>query len=248
MAKQKGIFKVKGTLGDVSFYKSKDGYLVREKTSLDGTRISKDPAFARTRENGREFARAAQSGKQLRLAFRQLLKLASDSRVTSRLTQQMMVCLHQDETHERGERTVADHISFLKGFDFNINGHLSSTVYFPYEASADRASGQMSINIETYRPTGTILAPSGTTHYQLHVGAALVDFATQSFESGFTETALIPFDTTEQAANALSVTLSTGSTASLFICFGITFSQEVNGSPYSLKNGAYNALGIVLAE
>jgi hypothetical protein len=58
MARQKGIIKLEGTIGDVSFYKSKDGYLAREKGGVDGDRIKNDPAFQRTRENGSEFGRA----------------------------------------------------------------------------------------------------------------------------------------------------------------------------------------------
>ena len=50
MAKQSGIIKLKGTVGGISFYKSKDGYLAREKGGVDGDRIKKDPAFKRTIE------------------------------------------------------------------------------------------------------------------------------------------------------------------------------------------------------
>src|SRR5690554_7680512 len=86
MARQKRIIKLTGKIGDLSFYKSKDGYLAREKGGVDGERIKKDPAFARTRENGSEFGLAATSGKTLRDAFRPLMMRAADNRITSRLT------------------------------------------------------------------------------------------------------------------------------------------------------------------
>ncbi|WP_262708103.1 hypothetical protein [Brumimicrobium glaciale] len=35
MARQKGIIKLTGKIGDLSFYKSKDGYLAREKGGVD---------------------------------------------------------------------------------------------------------------------------------------------------------------------------------------------------------------------
>ena len=35
MARQKGIIKLKGKIGDLSFYKTKDGYLAREKGGID---------------------------------------------------------------------------------------------------------------------------------------------------------------------------------------------------------------------
>lgn len=54
MARQSGLIKIKGTLDNVTFYKSKDGDLAKMKTSVDKDRIANDPAYQRTRENGAE--------------------------------------------------------------------------------------------------------------------------------------------------------------------------------------------------
>ena len=54
MAKQKGIIKLEGTIGDITFYKStQDGHLAREKGGVSADRIANDPNFQRTRENSR---------------------------------------------------------------------------------------------------------------------------------------------------------------------------------------------------
>ncbi|MGV8944939.1 MAG: hypothetical protein ACOH1N_00795 [Lutibacter sp.] len=45
MARQTGIIKLKGTIGDISFYKTSDGHLAREKGGIDKSRIANDPAF-----------------------------------------------------------------------------------------------------------------------------------------------------------------------------------------------------------
>lgn len=66
MAEQKGLFRVRGTLGGVNFYSSKDGDLAREKGGVSKDKIRNDPAFARTRENGMEFGTAGSTGKVLR--------------------------------------------------------------------------------------------------------------------------------------------------------------------------------------
>jgi len=86
MAKLKGILKIKGTLDDLTFYKSGKDYLVRTKGGVDGDRIANDPTFQRTRENGSEFGRSATAGKLLRTAVRNLMTNAKDRLVTSRLT------------------------------------------------------------------------------------------------------------------------------------------------------------------
>ena len=64
MAKQTGIIKLKGKIGDLSFYKTQDGHLAREKGGVDAERIAKDPAFIRTRENGAEFGSLVNLGWQ----------------------------------------------------------------------------------------------------------------------------------------------------------------------------------------
>ena len=86
MARQTGIIKLKGTIDDISFYKTTDGHLARIKGGPDANKIANDPAFQRTRENGAEFGRAGKGGKLIRLALRNLMQNASDKRVTSRLT------------------------------------------------------------------------------------------------------------------------------------------------------------------
>lgn len=64
--------------------------MAREKGGIDSERIKNDPAFQRTCENGSEFGTAGKGGKLIRNAIRILLQNAKDSRVTSRLTTQVL--------------------------------------------------------------------------------------------------------------------------------------------------------------
>jgi hypothetical protein len=139
MAKLKGPLKIKGTIGDITFSKTEDGYIAKEKTSLDGKRIATDPDFQRTRENNAEFGRAGKAGKVLRNAIRTLLQNAKDKRVTSRLTTEMMRVVKADTTSPRGMRNVIDgEAELLQGFDFNINAKLATSIYAPYTTVIDR--------------------------------------------------------------------------------------------------------------
>ena len=108
MARQKGIIKLKGTIGDITFYKTQDGHLAREKGGIDASRIASDPAFQRTRENGAEFGRAGKAGKILRTSLRALLLNSADGRMVSRLTQRMVKVIQADLVSERGLRNVID--------------------------------------------------------------------------------------------------------------------------------------------
>src|SRR5690606_1042535 len=168
MARQKGIIKLKGTIGDITFYKSKDGYLAREKGGIDANRIANDPAFQRTRENGAEFGRAGKAGRLLRTALRPLLLNSADSRMVSRLTQRMVKVIKADQVSVRGQRNVIDgEAELLFGFEFNIRGKLGTTLYAPYTTAIDRVAGELEVNLDSFVPANMIAPPRGTTHFKI---------------------------------------------------------------------------------
>ena len=246
MAKQTGIIKLKGTIGGISFYKTSDGHLAREKGGVDKSRIANDPAFQRTRENGSEFGAAGKGGKTLRNAIRILLQNAKDKRVVSRLTTELLKVVKTDTTNARGLRTIQDgNMSSLNGFEFNLNGKLGSTLFTPFTTAYDRASGDVSVDIAAFAPTVRIAAPNGTTHFKVVTGVSELDFANESSSFQNDETAILPYDAANTSAIGLTMSAPAGSTQPVIIVLGIEFYQEVNGQMYTLKNGAYNALSIV---
>ncbi|MCB4800034.1 hypothetical protein [Neotamlana laminarinivorans] len=249
MAKQTGIIRLKGTIGGISFYKTADGHLAREKGGVDANRIATDPAFQRTRENGSEFGRAGKGGKVLRNAIRVLLQNAKDKRVVSRLTKQLVAVTKTDTSNARGLRTVQDgNLDLLQDFEFNLNGKLGATLFASFTKAFDRASGDATVSIAPFSPTLRIAAPSGTTHFKIAMGASELDFEneTSTFESS--ETAILPYEAANTAAIDLSASLTANSTLPVIQVLGIEFYQEVNGQMYALKNGAFNALAIVTVD
>lgn len=246
MARQKGLIKLKGTIGDITFYKTQDGHLAKERTSLDGARILSDPAFVRTRENGREFGEAAKDGKLLRTAIRTFLLSAHDKRVTSRLTKLMVQILKNDGTSARGSRTVGIAISLpnsmamLKGFNFNKNALLSEVLKAPY--SVNTGTGVITIN--NLIPLNDIVPPTGATHVTLKGAWAKVDFAGKVYNVQPTNVVNLLIDATSTNVTLTPTSVPTGTGTNIFI-LEIEFFQTVNAAQYSLKNGAYNALNIV---
>lgn len=246
MARQKGIIKLDGTIGDITFYKSKDGYLAREKGGVPADRIANDPAFQRTRENGAEFGRAGKAGKVLRTAIRAMLQNASDSKMVSRLTTEMVKVIQADATNPRGQRNVIDgEAELLEGFEFNINGKLGTTLYAPFTASINRTTGALDISIPAYVPLNMIAAPGGATHFKIVSAGAEIDFENETFVVDESASAVLAWDTTATSALSLSNSVTANSTKPLFLVLGIEFYQDVNGTKYPLKNGAYNALALV---
>jgi hypothetical protein len=246
MAKQSGIIKLEGTIGDITFYKSKDGMLARGKGGVDASRIQSDAAFQRTRENGEEFGRAGTAGKILRLAFRAFLQNASDSKMVSRLTKAMLEVIKADATSTRGQRNVLDgELEMLEGFDFNIDGKLSSTIFVAFTSAIDRATGALTVSIPAFSPLNAIAVPDGATHLRFISGGASIDFENENIEIVTSQSADIAIAEAPVAAVNLLNQLTAASTHPLFLVLGIEFYQQVNGVSYSLKNGKSNALAIV---
>ncbi|RXG27167.1 hypothetical protein [Leeuwenhoekiella palythoae] len=246
MAKQAGIIKLKGTIGDIAFYKSGDGHMARFKGGIDKKRIATDPAFQRTRENGAEFGRAGKGGKLLRSSMQLLLQQAKDAKVVSRLTTVLLAIIKTDTLSARGARNLTQgDLGLLNGFDFNANSPLSTTLSAPYSVGYDRATGVVGLELEAYTPHVQIAAPAGATHYKLSCGASELDFEEQTSLFKSVTTGILPYQNTEVAATTLEVSLTAGSTLQVVHALSIEFYQEVNGTMYSLQNGAFNAMAVV---
>ena len=249
MARQKGIIKLKGTIGDITFYKTQDGHLAREKGGIDASRIASDPAFQRTRENGSEFGRAGKAGKLLRTALRPLLINSADGRMVSRLTQAMVKVIQADLVSDRGLRNVIDgEAELLFGFEFNIRGKLGTTLFAPFVATIDRVAGEITVDLASFIPANMIAAPSGTTHFKIISGGAEVDFEAETFVVASSETAILPWDTTPTAVINQVNAVTAASTKPLFLALGVEFYQQINGTMYPLKNGAFNPLSVAKVD
>ena len=246
MAKQRGILKVQGTLDELNFYKTRNGFKVRQKGGVTAERMATDPAFERTRENQQEFARAGNAGKVLRGALRGLVSKSAGRTLGTRLLREMMRVVKADATSDRGQRNVLDgELELLEGFDFNAVGKLSQTFFAEYTSSIDRATGVLSISIPAFIPSQMMLPPVEATHYQLVSAGGSIDFSTGSNGIVTNESAVLPIGTDLSAALNHNFDAGAENPDPLFLVLGISFFQEVNGKYYTLKNGTFNALQIV---
>ena len=75
MNKQKGFLRIsKGSIGETTFEKTRDGYRAEEKLEGSAGRCKPDPACASIRENPSEFGRPGPTGKVTRNAITSILK------------------------------------------------------------------------------------------------------------------------------------------------------------------------------
>jgi hypothetical protein len=246
MAGQEGLIKLKGRIGDLTFYKTKNGFQARAKTGVSSSRIANDPNYQRTRENGAEFGRACKAGKLLRNAIKPLTSQVNDSGMINRLMKEMLKVIQADTLNLRGLREVLDaETEMLNGFEFNVNGTVSQTISAPYIASIDRVSGVAKVNFAAFNAKKLISRPLGATHFKFTVAAVAVDFENEIFELDEKATENLLLNAQSIAPVELSCALSANATKPIFLLLGINFYQELNGVSYSLSNGTYNGLRII---
>lgn len=247
MAKNKSILKFEGTLDGMTFYKSTDGHLVRTKGGVSKSRIMSDPAYIRTRENMSEFSSVAQSGKLLRNSLGSLLRRGKDPRTSSRLMGLLSKVKNLDASSARGLRVVSQGIAsaegktLLQGFDFNKRAHLSQVLHTPFDL--DTITG--TLEIANFIPNEHIHMPEGATHVSFTNASMNIDFDTNIYDLQLSPASNILLDMTSSTVSLTPAAIPSG-TGNMLHLLLIEFFQEVNGVQYSLRNGAFNVLHLLV--
>lgn len=243
MAKQDGILKIKGLLGDLIFYEGPQGPLVRHKGRLNRSRIKNDPAYVRTRELNQEFAQASRAGKLLRQSQKALLKNTADSHMHGRMLKVLLQVVKSDLQSARGERQIIrGSLQQLEGFELNRNAHLSHCLKTDYTVSIDRGVGQVKIGLPAFVPGLETAAAPGASHLRLLGACSEIDFAAGKYRSSHKKTPWLALNQ-EQGARQIEMLLKTNWPA--FIFLGLEYSQRVNQLYYPLSGAGERALALV---
>ena len=248
MAKQDGVVKMEGTIGDLSFFKRKGEYHVRKKGGVSGDRIRTDPAFQRTRENQQEFARAMSGGKLVRTALKPLMGRNKFYRMNTRLTRLLVKVLHTDMVSDRGMRLVSNgDISLLNGFELNQQAVLENVFTPKCTVTVDRVAGTLGVSFPAFVPNKAVKQPEDATHLQLTLAGVEIDFDTEEYQTRLEQSANVPLTNDEMPALDLMVTLTENSDKPWLGIVAVEFYQEVNGKFYDLKSSEFNAMKVVVA-
>ena len=251
MAQQESILKLKGKIGDLTFYETKNGYQARQVKGVSAERIATEPRYQRTRENNAEFAAVAAATKRLRDTLRPMILLTHDPKMSARLFSRVMRMVKADAVSDRGERRVQpNNLSLLGGFRFNVAASLTDTLFVKRALTVDREAGTAQVDLPSFKPGLAIAAPTGATHFQFSFGVAALDFEAQGTDN-LSELSMVESEigVLLQADAFPSMTLTTAlppeSELPLVVLFGVSFLQQVNNKQYALNNGAYNPIDII---
>jgi hypothetical protein len=248
MAQQMGFLPFKGRIGNLSFFKTKDGYSVRSASGVDGNKIRNDASYARTRENMTEFDHASKATKVFRAAFAKDIKTVGSGGISRRLSSLFHKLLRQDSVNIRGSRKVLPATTAaLEGFEFNSATSLTHAHKLPFTPVVNRSTGNLSVEIAAFSPMNQIVRPEGATHFVLRSTAAEVDFEMQKYVTVSAQSTPIGVDEAETVALTLQHSIP-GATKPLLLAFGINFVQIVNGIQYALKSGLHTVMQVVKVD
>jgi hypothetical protein len=260
MAKNIGLIKISGKVGDLQFFKKGGKAYVGLASQISKDRIKKDPAFKRTRENMAEFGGAAAVSKAIRqqlIPLRGLFEVGLHARMTS-----LVRLLINLGTGERGQRAVefSQNKEELAGIELNKLSHISEILFTPLEVTVNADRNQMVLNIAEFLPSDYMNIPEGASHFRIHAAAlALSDFAPGGVKNRYrpinsTQHGLFAVQTTAETSvmstvtGGLSLTVdlpgapTLDADVSLATFIGIEFLQNINGTYYQLASN--NAIRI----
>ncbi len=248
MAQQESLIKLKGKIGDLTFFKTKDGYQARKKGGISAERIANDPAYLRTRENNVEFGLACSSAKKMKDLLRPVVLQVADPKMSTRLSQLFSRIIKADSINLRGQRKVlAENLTLFKNFDLNVNAPIHNTIIVDYQLKINRDTGSINLDLPAFKPEVSIVKPKGATHFRLMAATALLDFEGEGSALTSIESEYLDLQTSTTVQQLVMATVAE-SPLPIFVLFGISFYQIVNNVHYGLNNGGYNALGIIAVE
>ncbi|GEM_PF-1900367 len=247
MATQLGLIKLKGSIGDLTFYESNGMQLVRRKAGPTKQDLENNPRYQRTKENAREFGRIVTTSKCLRLLLLEVFSECADKKVFGRLVSRMSMVIKSDTHRRRGERAVtAQGLMLLTGLECNQAFKFNEQVLIPINILYDIKTGQGVIEQPSFIPIQRFRRFGSSTHAQLiftiiEFGAVPLEkkesmiFRSAYFSLGSSQKidrSEILIDQIPQAGNALIVLI------------GISYFEEIAGAYFPLDKGRYNAMVI----
>jgi hypothetical protein len=262
MARQSGIIRIKGKLGDISFYSQNGVDLTRIPNSPSKDAIQNSPNFKRTRENMSEFAGSAFVAKALKDSLQLAISKIKDQKAYPRLLK-VFLEVNKKGAGSRGQRpfTIVANKNLIIGYEFDGRLSLDGIMLAPYNISVNAGRTQVTASVPDFNTDDLINAPQGATHFRfINAISVLSNYtyqnSTKKYEpvdstlnklNATTYSSYLPIAGMVGSATTIIASLTGSPTMNtnvgLISCFGLEFFQEVNGTYYLLS--AENALKIV---
>lgn len=246
MGKLTGIIHFTGSFEELSFYKTDqcpDQIVVRRKGGFYNKPTTTHPNYKRTQDMRNEFGYCARAGAAFRRALIYYLKPMAIPNLPSKVQQLLMRVMVLDVVSEPGKRKVIEGVrteqgrALFLGFEFNTNRKLSDLFAVPYAVSL--IEGQL---VLSGFDSSMIVFSESASFAQVRFIVMRMCFAGLNAVLSESEPLLI-----QKGSSVAPLVLSTAIPEGDGLLIGflhLTFSQDVNGQNFPLKESAMRVVGV----
>ena len=242
MAKQTGIIRLKGTIGDINFYSTVTGGDLARAAGGGYSKNSKNKSsLVRTMENASEFGDCSRIKKALRISLAPFLCVRKDGSLHGRMMTLLTKLKTLDRVNVRGKRKVG------KGLETPVGLHLlRNFVFTPACSVLDilACSADFDFNTRILSITNfdikNVKFPSGATHMALTMG--LLHFNFDNIEYRLKNSVPLYIDKHYDATSFEMSTNIPEVEGTAIAVLGMKFYQKVESTYYLFKNA--NAVGV----
>jgi hypothetical protein len=242
MAKVIAPFKLRGSIGDLTFYENEFGPQAKPKGRPTEWHIKNQDSFKRALRYAAEWKRATAAAKLFRAAIGSLLNGVKNIRLSGRMNAPMVQAVHADPVHDWGERMISfGNLLTLVDFEFNHKLSLDDALPLNVENCYTIDADKVWLQIPAFRLRKKKGLPPGATHYRLVSGVVTVDFDKQSYHRDIQEGPLQAMG--RKAGEAFCVEHAlTAATPGCFWLLGIEFYTMEKDKPKLIKGGALRVM------
>jgi hypothetical protein len=246
LARQASTLKFTGTVGDITGYKTKNGYFTRKKSSLSGEKINNSPGSEGTRKENHEFKSVSPSAALLKHSFLEDIQEVYEGSAHNRLVSVMSKVRDKDFIHPKGYKNVATGIQEeigkfqLRDFQFNNYSHLDAI--FSSKYSLNTTEGNLAIS--ELNPARDFKAPKSAAVASLSLLWSKIDFDTFESHTVSSDEVMISL-----ANNSLDIVINIpeppeANGTNVFV-LKLVYYQEINGQYYILNNREFCSAKII---
>ena len=238
MAQVSGPIKLRGSMGGTTFKKGRGKKrLAMNKQAVSGARMKQHDAYSSLRRNASKMGSASSCAGLLRVSLANLLAWSHDSGMVNRLNAEMRKVVKKDTMPNEDRRQVVrpENLPHLLGFNFNEKVSLRAAFNVAYKTNINRGTGEVTINISSFKPSRAIKGPKYATHFKIVSNAVELDIYNQTENHGWQYTSdIFKIDSTITSPFIITHKVTPGATVSILIALGLEFIEET-GNYYATR-------------
>lgn len=243
MAKVISLFKISGTIGDLTFRQTRDGTVAQIKPGPNREQVLTSDRFEGTRRHASEFKTAIRDATLLRRSLGNTLNGVHHPRLNGMMNKLLYEASRQDKHSRMGFRHAsAGDPGLLEGFEFNP--HLSLDHALRFEHSMDIKTGMVRVTVPCFVARKKKVFPADATHFRLVSCGAVINFTENRCAQEIAASRLLPLGKKTPGSIHLKHTVKSGVNDVVVHAMGIEFYKMVKGKRVLVKYGALRILGV----